>query len=1057
MKKVLVVILNLIIVWLFALLGFLLIYPYAAYKNTESTSMNIWIIDKTVPNTDFREHKGLLWLLNNEKIISQKTGELFEYSSDYYGFYPIDEETYETKEIPDDIEYPDLIYLADTYGVYKDDYFADNIQGTRSELIAGGLLEEETAKIKANLGGGNTIIGEFNIASAPTNQVNRDQLGEIFRMDWTGWSGRYFVDLSKGIEVPVWAVNSYVDETGNEWSFTGEGIILVYNDDKIVVFEKDKDYGKDQILITFRDEYLEEFGIKGNIPYEYWFEFTTPDSSAEIIADFTFDVTESGAQKLAALGLEESFPAVIRNRNTQYTSYYFAGDFADGNIEYKWWDWKGFAEFKKLLPLGEKGENAKFYWRCYVPMMASIIDDIKIKNAQSDLGVQETQFNVRAVAPKFQVLVDDEWQDFFVKGVNIGSSTPGKWFTQFDTSESLYLEWLEQIAGMNANTIRVYTLLPPQFYTAFVYYNESHPEKPLWLFQEIWPEENPEDDNYLKDEYNEAYRREIEYVVDAINGQANIPFRTGRAYGIYTSDVSPYLAGYLVGRELEPEEVITTNELNEGFAFDGDYLYCSADASPTEAWLAMNCDYVAGYEASKYGWQHPVGIVSWPTLDVAEHDSEWNEQGDKNLEYNDKVSIDINNIEVKDALKAGFFGAYHIYPNYPDFMNNETSYAEYEDDEGVFRYGGYLQEFIAGHKKYPAIVAEFGLSTGMGDAHSNPDGYNHGGLSEQEQGEGIVRMMESIRRENFAGGIIFEWTDEWAKKTWTTEPYIIPYERNVLWHNVADPEQNYGIYAMEAAGIRTDEYIAEGTGTIDSLELGMDEEYLYITVNLSKSIDFANERLIVGLDTFRRDLGDYKYSKDIEAYAPFGLEFVIDISDENDAEILVQPGYNFTIGLYAPEQTDEGIYEEMVVLTNKETVTKQGVHIDAVYDNISILDYGSFDNNTLYTWTATGDKILLRIPWMLISFSDPSDRIVLNDNDYIPVPLKEEIDTVKTDGILAGAILAEKAGGQVIGEAKSSVAKPFVWDSWDVPAYTPRLKDSYAIIRDYFGSIANLN
>ena len=76
---------------------------------------------------------------------------------------------------------------------------------------------------------------------------------------------------------------------------------MVYNDDKIVVFEKDKDYGKDQILITFRDEYLEEFGIKGNIPYEYWFEFTTPDSSAEIIADFTFDVTESGAQKLAAL------------------------------------------------------------------------------------------------------------------------------------------------------------------------------------------------------------------------------------------------------------------------------------------------------------------------------------------------------------------------------------------------------------------------------------------------------------------------------------------------------------------------------------------------------------------------------------------------------------------------------------------------------------------------------------------------------------------------------------------------------------------------------------
>lgn len=42
--------------------------------------------------------------------------------------------------------------------------------------------------------------------------------------------------------------------------------------------------------------------------------------------------------------------------------------------------------------------------------------------------------------------------------------------------------------------------------------------------------------------------------------------------------------------------------------------------------------------------------------------------------------------------------------------------------------GGYLQEFIAGHQKYPAIVAEFGLATGSGNAHENPDGYHHGGL-----------------------------------------------------------------------------------------------------------------------------------------------------------------------------------------------------------------------------------------------------------------------------------------------------------------------------------------
>lgn len=130
-----------------------------------------------------------------------------------------------------------------------------------------------------------------------------------------------------------------------------------------------------------------------------------------------------------------------------------------------------------------------------------------------------------------------------------------------------------------------------------------------------------------------------------------------------------------------------------------------------------------------------------------------------------------------------------------------TSYAPYTDTAGSFRYGGYLQEFIAGHQKYPAIVAEFGLATGSGNAHENPDGYNRGGLTEEAQGTGIVRMMKAIEQEGYAGGIIFEWTDEWAKKTWITEPYIIPYDRNPLWHNAVDPEQNYGIYAMESEGL----------------------------------------------------------------------------------------------------------------------------------------------------------------------------------------------------------------------------------------------------------------
>ena len=593
----------------------------------------------------------------------------------------------------------------------------------------------------------------------------------------------------------------------------------------------------------------------------------------------------------------------------------------------------------------------------------------------------------------------------------------------------------------------------PQFYNALTYYNRTHPNALLKLYQEIWPEENPKNSDYLTKTYNEAYQNEIRNVVDAIHGNANIPARSGRAYGIYTSDISAYIAGYLVGRELEPEEVISTNQLNQNLSYSGEYLYCEPAASPTEAWLAMSCDYVLTYEAKEYNWQHPIGIVSWPTLDSTEHDSEWNTSGDKSLEYNDKVSININNISVRDTLKTGFFGAYHIYPNYPDFMNNEECYANYKDEEGIFRYGGYLREFIQTQKKYPALVAEFGLSTGMGNAHTNPDGYNHGGLTEVEQGEGIVRMMKAIQREGYVGGLVFEWADEWAKKTWTTEPFIIPFDRNVLWHNAVDPEQNYGILAMESSDQKSEPYAINGTGTLQEIKLSADETYLSIQVGLNKGIDFSKETLIIGLDTYDRSKGNAKYSNDISYLAPSGLEFEIRIEGLKNAQLLVQPSYDVTKNSYSSVESSLGDFEKMTMLINNERTTKAGKSIGAVYTDLSSLSYGTFENNSYYNWVIEGNQITIRIPWTRINFTDPSTMRVLDDKSKITAPTTDELKTLISDGILASGLLVGKVTNNVTATIGSKEDKPFTWANWNIPTYQERLKDSYSTIQSYFATI----
>jgi len=48
----------------------------------------------------------------------------------------------------------------------------------------------------------------------------------------------------------------------------------------------------------------------------------------------------------------------------------------------------------------------------------------------------------------------------------------------------------------------------------------------------------------------------------------------------------------------------------------------TSGARPFEAWLASICETAAEYEDRQYRWQHPVGYVSWPTLDPLHHPTE---------------------------------------------------------------------------------------------------------------------------------------------------------------------------------------------------------------------------------------------------------------------------------------------------------------------------------------------------------------------------------------------------------------------------------------------------
>ncbi len=847
-------------------------------------------------------------------------------------------------------------------------------------------------------------------------------------------------------------VTAYENQYHQTWNYLGPGFVFIYKDNTVFALEKDKDFTEDKLQIKFRRNYANEFGAKDRVNYYYWFEVLTPTDS-EVLADFNLHLTPAGKEKLQKFHLPTRFPSILKKTASGYTAYYFAGDFVDIKNLPSFYQYSLLPFYNKNLRFYSEGSSEHFFWQVYFPVMKKIIREAKhfpVKPVKLEYFEDNgTKLVARTEGQKFKVYQKGRWQDFYIKGVNLGLATPGKWFTEMPEDEGTYLDWFTLISAMNANTVRLYTLAPPAFYRALKTFNETHPDKPLYLLQKIWPEENPPDQNYLNKEYFTSFKKEIENVVNAVHGKADIPERKGRAYGKYDADVSYWTIAYLVGRELEPDEVISTNEKNKGYKFTGEYLL--SHGSPTESWLAESCNYVLKYEDNKYNMQHPVAIVSWPTLDPIEHDSEYNAAGRKDLEYNDKVSVNINNFDIASKNKAGFFGAYHIYPNYPDFMNNEEKYKKYYDDQGRFMYGGYLKEFMAVHRKFPALVAEFGLSTGMGNAHTNPDGYNHGGLDEITQGRGIVRMMEAIRREGYIGGSIFEWIDEWAKKTWITEPFMIPYERHVLWHNAIDPEQNYGILAFEPNTPEKGLVITD-TGQIKTVKISSNEAYLYLDLEFAQKINLTKAELLIGLDTFDRNLGEFKYDPGLPLTAPSGMEFLLRLKN-GKLKILAHPNYNIGEYKFAPTKSSYGIFTEIRPLINKERVTKDGRKIAPIYQDGSTLNYGDFSDSN-HAWYVEGNVLHLRLPWNKLNFTDPSSHRVLYDPGKYTLLNRDQLKTTITDGIVVTAVLKE--GSNIVdlfpGELEFTLVK-YNYDGWEVPKYTVRLKKSYEIIKEYFGKL----
>lgn len=424
---------------------------------------------------------------------------------------------------------------------------------------------------------------------------------------------------------------------------------------------------------------------------------------------------------------------------------------------------------------------------------------------------------VRVKGDRFEIASESGARSVFFRGINLGAAPPGHFPGEFAITKEDYRRWIRFARELHANSIRVYALHPPAFYQALLEENAAHPDSPIWLFQEVWTE-LPDSNDFFDPAFDGGFQGEIDNAIDAIHGKLVLPPRPGHAAGTYDADASPWLAGWILGREWEPYAVRETQRHHPGSTqYRGNYLAVDSGTA-MEVWLAKTCERAVAYEVERYGLAHAVSFVNWPTLDPMRHPTE-TEPGGGEMEHDeDAYSVDPSRIRTvrEPGTKSrflGYFATYHVYPYYPDFMNLDPVYAAYKDRHGACSYAGYLADLKAHTKGLPLLLGEFGVPSSRGIAHQQPQGINHGGFSEDEQGDRDVRLLEDIEDAGCSGALLFSLFDEWFKVNWLVRKLEAPADRDPFWHNLLDPEENYGLISFDPPSrIRIDGKVDDWAG-----------------------------------------------------------------------------------------------------------------------------------------------------------------------------------------------------------------------------------------------------
>ena len=665
------------------------------------------------------------------------------------------------------------------------------------------------------------------------------------------------------------------------------------------------------------------------------------------------------------------------------------------------------------------------------------------------------RYQFRATSKGFEIAKDGKvFAPFWPLGVNFGMALPGHSAGEHLATRDQVGRWLATAAELGANAVQVNTVQTPAFYQELRKWNLYHQDQPLFLLQGAWilePVEKAELEgtgDYLHPLVRAWNRDEISKVVDVVRGQrliaepsAQQPLHYGRAFGLFDADVSPWLLGYVVGRELEPQTVAVTLAKHPDpklGTYAGAYFGANGGHA-VEGMLAELMDYLAELEQARYQTQHPIGLENGPKLDPIQHPSE----PAPPLSDADAYVLDPRKVGPTAKFKAGMFVSYQVAPYAPDFLMYQPEYAAVADADGANPLLGYLTQLRAVHKDVAFLVGGSGVPASLGCGRFSPQGLHFGGHDEWMQGWADLKIARTAVQVGSNGFFLNGIIDEWFRRSAVSDALAPPPSQQHLWFNAVNPAQHFGLIALRPGSPEDFHAIDGKVGSdwqakapllakstapasplgdgwddmrqLQSVTVDSDAGYLHLLIAVKSldpdgngKVEWGKVDYAIALDTVDPQRGDSRLDPAGHVQVERRVEFQIVIHSDTDVQLLVDRPYDLFGLAYRVRETwqkyrsvanDAGEFQLVRWLSNDRyvwtkpatasTPATQVVLAPRWVHEVGRLDTGPEDQRTHSSFWFDREQgtLELRIPWALLNFADPSSRLVVDDNGSHPTQI----------------------------------------------------------------------